>query len=71
MTLSPRTRGSRSAGPAGLCTAVMFFGIAVTGRRNTVSRIGIYRLAGGRVIEYWGELNLSDLSAEHAPDTGL
>lgn len=47
------------------------FGIAATGRRVTVSGIEIYHLAGGRVIEYWGELNLSDLSAEQAPDTGL
>ena len=46
------------------------FGIAATGRWVTVSGIGIYRLGGGRVIECWGELNLSGLSAAHAPGAG-
>ena len=46
------------------------FGIAATGRRVTVSGIDIYRLAGDRVIEYWGELNLDNLSMEHPQHTG-
>ena len=38
------------------------FGIPATNRRVTIKGIEIYRLAGGRCNEYWGELNLSDLS---------
>lgn len=38
------------------------FGIPATNRRVTIKGIEIYRLAGGRCTEYWGELNLSDLS---------
>lgn len=38
------------------------FGIPATNRRVTVTGIEIYRIADGRCSEYWGELNLSDLS---------
>lgn len=38
------------------------FGIAPSHRRVTITGIEIYRLENGRVAEYWGELNLSDLS---------
>jgi len=37
------------------------FGIAPTDRRVTITGIDIYRLNGGKVAEYWGELNLRDL----------
>ncbi|MGZ8802631.1 MAG: ester cyclase, partial [Mycobacterium sp.] len=38
------------------------FGIPATNRRVTVTGIEIYRLTDGRCSEFWGELNLSDLS---------
>jgi steroid delta-isomerase-like uncharacterized protein len=38
------------------------FGIPATNRRVTVTGIEIYRITDGRCSEYWGELNLSDLS---------
>jgi predicted ester cyclase len=34
-----------------------------TGRTVTITGIEIYRLAGGRIAEYWAEANLSDLFA--------
>ena len=47
------------------------FGIPATHRRVSVSGIEIYRLTRGRVIEYWGELNLNDLSVgRDDPETG-
>jgi predicted ester cyclase len=39
------------------------FGISASNRRISVTGIEIYRLIDGRVSEYWGELNLSSLSA--------
>ena len=38
------------------------FGIPATNRRVTLKGIDIYLLTDGRCSEYWGELNLSDLS---------
>jgi predicted ester cyclase len=38
------------------------FGIPATNRRVTVTGIEIYHLTDGRCSEYWGELNLSNLS---------
>ncbi len=38
------------------------FGFPPTNRRVTMTGIDIYRLTEGRCIEYWGELNLNDLS---------
>jgi predicted ester cyclase len=38
------------------------FGIPATNRRVTMTGIEIYRLTDGRCTEYWGALNLSDLS---------
>ena len=38
------------------------FGIPATNRRVTIKGIEIYRISDGRCSEYWGELNLSDLS---------
>ena len=39
------------------------FGLPATNRRVTISGIDIYHLTGGRCSEYWGELNLTDLTA--------
>lgn len=60
MTSSPRPVGSRSAGPAELCTAAMSSGSRRPIPWLTVSGIEIYRLLGGRVIEYGAQLKLSD-----------
>ena len=38
------------------------FGIPATGRRVTLRGIDIYRLAGGKAVEYWGEMNLASLT---------
>jgi predicted ester cyclase len=46
------------------------FGTPPTNRRVTVKGIEIYRLSGQRVVEYWGEMDLTDLTnANDAPDT--
>jgi len=37
------------------------FGLAPSGRTVTVSGIEIYLLSGGKVAEYWGEFNMSEL----------
>lgn len=37
------------------------FGVPPSGRTVTMTGIEIYRLAGGRVAEYWGEANMSEL----------
>jgi len=37
------------------------FGLAPSGRTVTVSGIEIYLLSDGRVAEYWGEFNMSEL----------
>jgi predicted ester cyclase len=42
------------------------FGIPPTNRRVTVRGIDIYRLSGEEVVEYWGEMNLTELT--DAPD---
>jgi predicted ester cyclase len=48
------------------------FGVPATNRRVTIKGIEIYHLSDGRCREYWGELNLSDLSgtAEHELERG-
>lgn len=38
-----------------------FQGIPATGRRVTVSFLGIVRIAGGKLVEEWGGLDLFDL----------
>ncbi len=38
-----------------------FMGIGPTGRRVTVEGIAIYRLAGGRIVEHWGQLDILGL----------
>jgi len=38
-------------------------GAPATGRTVTLTGIEIYRVAAGKVAEYWGEANLSDLFA--------
>jgi ketosteroid isomerase-like protein len=37
------------------------FGAPPSGRTVTITGIEIYRLAGGRIAEYWGEANMSEL----------
>ncbi|MDQ4092185.1 MAG: ester cyclase [Actinomycetota bacterium] len=39
------------------------FGIPPRGRTVTMTGIETYRLAGGRIAEYWGEANMSELCA--------
>jgi predicted ester cyclase len=38
------------------------FGTPATNRRATVKGIEIYRLTAGKVVEYWGEINLTSLT---------
>lgn len=40
------------------------FGVPPSGRTVTMTGIEIYRVMGGRIVEYWGEVNMSDLFAE-------
>jgi steroid delta-isomerase-like uncharacterized protein len=35
-----------------------FGAMAATGKQMTVTGIGIYRLAGGKIVEYWTELDM-------------
>jgi predicted ester cyclase len=47
------------------------FGAAPSGRTVTLTGIEIFRLINGKIVEYWGEANMSDLFAsskepEHA-----
>jgi predicted ester cyclase len=42
------------------------FGAAPIGRAVTITGIEIYRLAGSRIAEYWGEADMSALLAEAA-----
>jgi predicted ester cyclase len=45
------------------------FGIPATNRRVSVKGIDIYRLVGAQVVEYWGEMDLTDLTnSAEAPD---
>lgn len=44
------------------------FGAAPSGRVVTFTGIEIYRLRDGRIVEYWGEANMSELFA--APGQG-
>jgi predicted ester cyclase len=37
------------------------FGAPPSGRTVTITGIEIYRLAGGKITEYWGEANMSEL----------
>ncbi len=37
------------------------FGVAPTGRTLTLTGIEIYRLDDGKIAEFWGEANMSDL----------
>ncbi|MCA1693914.1 MAG: ester cyclase, partial [Actinobacteria bacterium] len=37
------------------------FGAPPSGRIVTITGIEIYRLVGGRIAEYWGEANMSEL----------
>ena len=39
-----------------------FLGIPPTNRRVAVKGIEIYRLTAGKVVEYWGEINLTSLT---------
>jgi predicted ester cyclase len=39
------------------------FGVLPSGRTVTLTGIEIYRLADGRIAEYWGEANMSELFA--------
>jgi predicted ester cyclase len=43
------------------------FGVPPSNRVVTVTGIEIYRLTGGRVVEYWGEVNMSDLFGPPTP----
>ena len=44
------------------CThAGHFMGIAPTGRQVRLTGMAIYRIAGGRCAERWGEMNMLDL----------
>ena len=37
------------------------FGVPPSGRTVTITGIEVYRLADGRIVEYWGEANMSEL----------
>jgi len=39
------------------------FGVAPTGRMLTTSGIELYRLANGRIVECWGQYDMSELFA--------
>lgn len=40
----------------------VFLGVPPSNRTVTITGIEIYRLVGGRVAEYWGQLDTSDLT---------
>ena len=42
------------------------FGAAPSGRTVTFTGIEVYRLLEGKIVEYWGEANMSDLFASSA-----
>ncbi len=42
------------------------FGAAPSGRTVTFTGIEVYRLLDGKIVEYWGEANMSDLFASSA-----
>ena len=44
------------------------FGVPASGRTVTMTGIEIYRLVGDRVVEYWGEANMSELFAAGEQD---
>jgi predicted ester cyclase len=43
------------------------FGVPPSGRTVTITGIEIYRLAGGRIAEYWAEANWSELFTADCP----
>ena len=45
------------------------FGIAPSGRRITMTGIEVYRVVDGKVVEMWGEADLSELFAAAENDT--
>jgi predicted ester cyclase len=46
------------------------FGAAPSGRMVTLSGIEVYRLLDGKIVEYWGEANMSELFASSAEPAG-
>ena len=48
--------------PSNRRVAVKGFGIPPSNRRVAVKGIEVYRLTAGKVVEYWGEINLTSLT---------
>lgn len=45
----------------GTYTGAPFFGAAANGRRFSVTGISVYRIANGRIVEHWGEMDFLGL----------